>query len=58
MIYQGGISRCLVWSRQIQNKRKAFNDLVLRDYDGRNGYEINKLRKELNDLLDCEEIMW
>ena len=44
--------------RQIQNKRKAFNDLVLRDYDGRNGYEINKLRKELNDLLDYEEIMW
>ena len=44
--------------RQIQNKRKAFNDLVLRDYDGCNGYETNKLRKEINDLLDCEEIMW
>ena len=47
-----------LFPRQIQNKRKALNDLVLRDYDGRNGYEINKLRKELNDLLDCEEIMW
>ena len=31
---------------------------MLRDHDGCNGYEINKLRKELNDLLDCEEIMW
>ena len=44
--------------RQIQNKRKTLNDLVLRDHDGNNGYEINKLRKEINDLLDCEEIMW
>ena len=44
--------------RQIQNKRKALNDLVLRDHDGCNGYEINKLRKEINDLLDCEEIRW
>ena len=44
--------------RQIQNKRKALNDLVLRDHDGCNGYETIKLRKEINDLLDCEEIMW
>lgn len=32
--------------------------MVLRDKDGRLGKEINKLRKELNDLLDSEEIMW
>ena len=44
--------------RQIQSKRKALNELVLRDHDGSNGREINKLRKEINDLLDCEEIMW
>ena len=44
--------------RQIQNKRKALNDLVLRDHDGCNGYETNKLIKEINDLLDYEEIMW
>ena len=42
--------------RQIQNKRKAFNELVLRDHDGSNSCEINKLRKEINDLLDYEEI--
>ena len=44
--------------RQIQAKRKALNELVLRDHDGTNGREINNLRKEINDLLDCEEIMW
>ena len=42
--------------RQIQNKRKALNDLVLRGNDGSNGCEINKLKKEINDLLDYEEI--
>ena len=31
---------------------------MLRDHDGSNGCEINKIRKEINDLLDCEEIMW
>ena len=31
---------------------------MLRDHDGSNGFEINKIRKEINDLLDCEEIMW
>ncbi|XP_050280875.1 uncharacterized protein LOC126721848 [Quercus robur] len=44
--------------RQIQNKRKILSDLVLRDQNGSNGSEINKIRKEINDLLDCEEIMW
>ena len=31
---------------------------MLRDHDGSNGCEINKIRKEINDLLDYEEIMW
>ena len=31
---------------------------MLRDHDGSNGREINKIRKEINDLLDCEEIIW
>ena len=44
--------------KQIQNKRRALNDLVLRDRDGNLGSEINKLRKEINVLLDSEEIMW
>ncbi|XP_030929385.1 uncharacterized protein LOC115955407 [Quercus lobata] len=44
--------------RQIQNKRRVLNELVLRVHDGSNGYEINKIRKEINDLLECEEIMW
>lgn len=44
--------------KQIQNKRRALNDLVLKDRDGHLGSEINKLRKENNVLLDSEEIMW
>ena len=44
--------------RQIQKKRNVLNDLVLRDQNGRNGREINKIRKEINELLDCEEVMW
>ena len=34
------------------------NDLFLRAHNGRNGKEINKIRKEINELLDCEEVMW
>ena len=44
--------------RKIQNKRKVLNELVLKDQDGSNGSEINKIRKEINDFLDCEKIMW
>ena len=44
--------------RKIQNKRKALYGMVLRDRDGSLGREINKLRKEINDLLDSEEILW
>ena len=32
--------------------------MVARDRDGRMEGEINKVRKEINDLLDSEEIMW
>ena len=42
----------------IQNKQKTLNALVLRDRDGSLGSEINSVRKEINDLLDSEEIMW
>ena len=44
--------------RQIQKKMNVLNDLVLRDQNGRNGREINKIRNEINELLDCEEVMW
>lgn len=32
--------------------------MVARDIDGNLGREINILRREINDLLDSEEIMW
>ncbi|KAK9986453.1 hypothetical protein SO802_031404 [Lithocarpus litseifolius] len=44
--------------KQIQNKRKALNALTLQDSAGIMGNEINSLRREINDLLDCEETLW
>ena len=44
--------------KQIQSKRKALNELTLQDRDRVMGKEINSLRKEINDLLDCEETLW
>ena len=45
-------------SKKIQEKRKALCNMVQRDRDGCMGREINELRREINDLLDNEEIMW
>ena len=42
--------------KQIQAKRTALQSLVLRDSNGSHGAEINSLRKDLNELLDSEEI--
>ena len=44
--------------KQIQCKRKALNDLTLQDRNGVMGKEINSLRREINNLLDYEEIFW
>ena len=44
--------------KQIQCKRKALNVLTLQDRNGVMGKEINSLRREINDLLDCEENLW
>ena len=41
-----------------KKKRETLSTLVLRDKDGSLGSEINIIRKEINDLLDSEEIMW
>ena len=40
--------------KQIQIKKK---DMVAMNRNGSLGGEINQLRKEINDLLDSEEIM-
>lgn len=42
--------------KKIQTKRNALNSLTLQDKDGMLSTEINCLRKEINDLLDDEEI--
>ena len=41
-----------------KKKKKALNNMVARDTYGSMGREINKLRREINDLLDSEEVMW
>ena len=43
--------------RKIQEKRKALNNLTAQDHDGSHGVAINEIRKEINDLLDSEEIL-
>ena len=44
--------------KKIQERRKRLNALTTQDQDGSHGAEINQIRKELNDLLDSEEMLW
>ena len=44
--------------KKIQEKRETLNTLFSRDRNGSLGGDINKLRKEINELLDSEEIKW
>ena len=44
--------------KKIQAKRNELNSLTLQDKDGAFGYEISCLRRDINDLLDDEEIYW
>ena len=44
--------------KKIQEKRKRLSNLVQLDRDGQLGEEINQVRKDINDLIDSEEIYW
>lgn len=44
--------------KKIQEKKKLLIELTKSDKDGHNGKELNKLRKEINELLDGEETWW
>ena len=44
--------------RKIQEKRKVLQALVQEDREGSRGAEINELRKEINELLEEEEMRW
>lgn len=44
--------------KKIQNKRNELNALVLREKNEDLSLEINRLKGEINDLLDDEEIYW
>ena len=66
----GGLKECAEtltkWSRndlgfyakKIKEKRKHLQEAVQADRDGSKGDEIDYLRKEINELLDEEEIRW
>ena len=44
--------------KKIQAKRNELNSLTLQDKDEALSTEINCLRREINNLLDDEEIYW
>ena len=44
--------------KKIQDKRNRLNALAMQEKDEDLSLEINRLRGEINDLLDDEEIYW
>ena len=44
--------------KKIQAKRNELNSLTLQDKDGAFSSEISCVKREINDLLDDEEIYW
>ena len=46
------------YAKKIKEKRKLLQEAVQADRDGSKGNEIDSLRKEINELLDEEEIRW
>ena len=44
--------------KKIQEKRKRFNFLVQLNRDGHFDEEIKQVRKDINDLIDNEELYW
>ena len=59
-------SALTLWSRdvignipkKIQEHKKLLNTLTTLDRDGSHSVEINEVRKDLNGLLDSEEVLW
>ena len=44
--------------KKIEEKKKYLHKLTMQDKEGQNGAEINSLKKEINELLDGEEVWW
>ena len=44
--------------KEIEEKKKYLHKLTMQDKEGQNGAEINSLKKEINELLDGEEVWW
>ena len=45
-------------TKKIKEKKKVLSNLIVQDTEGQNGAKINQLRREINELLDWEEIWW
>ena len=56
LIYLRGTGKCLAIFLKI-SKRRGIGS-TYSDYDGSKGAEINQLRKELNNLLANEKVLW
>ena len=48
----------VIFLRKIQEHKKLLNTLTTLDRDGSHSVEINEVRKDLNGLLDSEEVLW
>ena len=44
--------------KKIEEKKKNLHKLTVQDKEGQNGAEINRLKNEINELLDGEEVCW
>ena len=47
-----------LYAKKIKEKRKLLQEVVQANRDGSKGDEIDHSRKEINKLLDEEEIRW
>ena len=44
--------------KKIEEKKKNLHKLTVQDKEGQTGAEINRLKNEINELLDGEEVWW
>ena len=58
LLSKWGLSAFVQISRKIKEMQDSLSVLTKEDTTGQNGAEINRIRKEINILLDDEELWW
>ena len=59
MLFPNGAIQFLAkYQRRFRRKKKALSALTKDDIDRQNGAEINRVWREINELLDKEEMWW